>query len=464
MSSIRDPVPPAKDALAKAGDTGLSALGTDPGSPDGVELELRHIMQAFRTPSGESHLVLDDINLSLHSNEIVGLLGRSGCGKSTLLRVVSGLAPPVSGEVRYRGGLVRGPAEGISMVFQTFALFPWLNVLDNVQAGLDAIGVPEAEARKRALTAIDLIGLDGFEGAYPRELSGGMRQRVGFARAMVVNPDILLMDEPFSALDVLTGETLRGDFIELWTARRLAIKSVLLVTHNIEEAVFMCDRVLILSSNPGRVAAEIEVALPRPRERLAAAFRDVVDDLYSRMTAGPAPAAAAGKRPEPMASISTRLPNMSAMRIVGMTEVLSQPPFGGRASLPQLASRLHLKPEDLFRLAEVTQMFGFTEVAQGELHLTASGRALAAADGAGQKRLFADHLLRSIPLAAHIHRVLDERSGHIAPRDRFRAELEDHLSTEDAEWTLSAVIGWGRYAEVFAYDHPRRLFSLDNPH
>ncbi len=428
-----------------------------------TELELRQIRQTYQTQSGEPVVVLDDINLTLHADEIVGLLGRSGCGKSTLLRIVSGLAPPASGEVLYRGAPLRGPAEGIAMVFQTFALFPWLTVLQNVQAGLDAIGVAEAEARTRALAAIDLIGLDGFESAYPRELSGGMRQRVGFARAMVVNPTILLMDEPFSALDVLTGETLRSDFIQLWTAKHLAIKSVLLVTHNIEEAVFMCDRVLILSSNPGRIAAEIAVSLPRPRDRLAPAFRDVVEDLYSRMTAGPAPAVG-NKPPEPMASIGTRLPNLSAMRIAGLADVLSHPPFSGHADLPDVAARLHLDPGNLFRLAEVTRMLGFAELSDGELHLTAAGRALAEADLAGRKALFADHLLRSVVLAAHIHRVLNERPGHVAPRGRFLAELEDHLSTEEAEHTLSAVIGWGRYAEVFAYDHARRMFSLENPH
>jgi NitT/TauT family transport system ATP-binding protein len=427
-----------------------------------IELELRHVRQTYLKPSGEPLVVLDDINLSLHAGEIVGLLGRSGCGKSTLLRIVAGLAPPATGEVRYRGDIVRGPAEGIAMVFQTFALFPWLTVLDNVQAGLDAIGVAEDEARKRALAAIDLIGLDGFESAYPRELSGGMRQRVGFARAMVVNPTILLMDEPFSALDVLTGETLRSEFMALWTAQRLPIKSILLVTHNIEEAVFMCDRILILSTNPGRVAAEIEIPLPRPRHRVGAGFRDIVDDIYSRMMAGPAPATGE-KQPEPMASISTRLPIMSGMRIVGMTEMLAAPPFNGRADLPVLAAHLHLGANNLFRLAEVTQMMGFAELRDGGLHLTAAGRTLAEADIAGRKRLFADHLLRSIPLAAHIRRVIDERPGHTAPRSRFIAELEDHLSTEDAEHTLSAVIGWGRYAECFAYDHLSRMLSLENP-
>jgi NitT/TauT family transport system ATP-binding protein len=427
-----------------------------------IELELCHIRQTFPRPSGEPLVVLDDIGLTLYADEIVGLLGRSGCGKSTLLRIVAGLAPPASGEVRYRSGIVKGPAEGIAMVFQTFALFPWLTVLQNVQAGLDAIGVAEADARMRALAAIDLIGLDGFESAYPRELSGGMRQRVGFARAMVVDPTILLMDEPFSALDVLTGETLRSDFIDLWTAGRLPIKSVLIVTHNIEEAVSMCDRILILAPNPGRIAAEIVVPLLRPRNRLATAFRDVVEEIYGRMTAGPAPALDS-QRPEAMASISTKLPILSAVRITGLAELLAEPPFSGHADLPALAAHLYLQVNDLLRLAEVTVMMGFAELRDGQLHLTASGRALAETDMQGRKRLFADHLLRSVPLAAHIRRVLDERPGHTAPRSRFLAELEDHLSTADAEHTLSAAIGWARYAEVFTYDHPRRMFSVENP-
>ena len=424
-----------------------------------VELELSHICQNYPRTSGDPLVVLDDINLSLHAGEIVGLLGRSGCGKSTLLRIVSGLASPASGEVRYRGGIVSGPAEGIAMVFQTFALFPWLSVLDNVQAGLDAIGVPEGEAGKRSLAAIHLIGLDGFESAYPRELSGGMRQRVGFARAIVVNPTIMLMDEPFSALDVLTAETLRSDFIELWTTQHLPIKSVLLVTHNIEEAVFMCDRILILSSNPGRIAAEIAVSLPRPRHRLDTAFRDVVDDIYGRMTAGSAPAEGS-KPPELLASISTKLPVMSGRRIIAMAELLAGPPFGGQAELSALGAHLHLGLNDLFHLSEITQMMGFAELRSGTLHLTTAGRTLADAQAAEQKALFADHLLRMIPLAAHIGRVLAERPNHMAPRSRFVTELEDHVSTEDAESTLNAVIGWGRYAECFAYDHPSQMLSL----
>src|SRR5215813_197607 len=236
----------------------------------------------------------------LRPGEIVGLLGRSGSGKSTLLRVIAGLDDPSAGAVEYLGQPVSGPASGIAMVFQSFALFPWLTVLDNVQLGLEALGVPEAEMRKRSLQAIDLIGLDGFESAYPRELSGGMRQRVGFARALVVHPNILLMDEPFSALDVLTAETLRTDFLDLWSEGQLPIKGVILVTHNIEEAVQMCDRILLFSTNPGRIILELKVDLPHPRDRLDPAFRAIVERIYVDMAAqarGPRPTARPDRLP-----------------------------------------------------------------------------------------------------------------------------------------------------------------------
>src|SRR5215468_892644 len=250
-------------------------------------VDIRSVCRSFPKGSGEDLLVLENVDLTIRSGEIVGLLGRSGSGKSTLLRIIAGLIAPSSGEARCRGEVIQGPPNGVSMVFQSFALFPWLTVLQNVELGLEALGIDSAERRQRALAAIDLIGLDGFESAYPKELSGGMRQRVGFARALVVHPDLLLMDEPFSALDVLTAETLRTDLIDLWMEGRLPIKSVLMVTHNIEEAVLMCDRILIFSSNPGRVAAEIKVDLVHPRNRLDPVFRQFVDSIYARMTQRP---------------------------------------------------------------------------------------------------------------------------------------------------------------------------------
>src|SRR3954452_20190295 len=239
-------------------------------------LEVHNVRRSFPRGGGEELLVLDDVNLTLKEGEIIGLLGRSGSGKSTLLRLIAGLARPQGGSLTYMGAPIEGPAQGVAMVFQGFALFPWMTVLENVQLGLEALGLPQAEIRSRALAAIDLIGLDGYESAYPRELSGGMRQRVGFARAVVTHPNILLMDEPFSALDVLTAETLRTDFLDLWSEGQLPIKAVILVTHNIEEAVQMCDGILLFASNPGRIMLELKIALPHPRDRQDPAFRALV--------------------------------------------------------------------------------------------------------------------------------------------------------------------------------------------
>ena len=250
------------------------------------------VRKVYPKPGGGELLVLDDINLRVQEGEIVGLLGRTGSGKSTLLRLISGLSQPAAGTISYLGRPVAGPAPGIAMVFQSFALFPWLTVLENVELGLEALGLPTNEIRRRSLAAIDLIGLDGFESAFPRELSGGMRQRVGFARALVVHPNILLMDEPFSALDVLTAETLRTDFLDLWSEGQLPIKAVILVTHNIEEAVLMCDRILIFSSSPGRIVSEIKVTLPHPRHRLDPRFRELVEQIYVAMTTQPSGQAA----------------------------------------------------------------------------------------------------------------------------------------------------------------------------
>jgi NitT/TauT family transport system ATP-binding protein len=422
-------------------------------------LVLRRVNRGFPRGSGEVR-VLEDVELSLNSGEIVGLLGRSGSGKSTLLRIIAGLIRPSSGEVVYRGQLVDGPPEGIAMVFQTFALFPWLTVLQNVEAGLEAIGVSPKESRRRALSAIDLIGLDGFESAYPRELSGGMRQRVGFARALVVEPTILLLDEPFSALDVLTAETIRTDLLDLWIEKRLPTKSMLLVTHNIEEAVFMCDRILLFSSNPGRISAEIEVTFPHPRNRLDAAFRQLVDDIYAKMTARPT--AGAAEHPHKL-HLASRLPAVSTNAMAGLIETVAGPPYDGKADLPEIARTLQLEVDDLFPVAEVLQYLGFAEIKEGDIQLSADARHFAELDPQSRKRMFAEHLLASVPLAQHIKRVLDERPGHRAPRVRFEQELEDYLSDSAAEETLDAVIDWGRYAEIFAYDDQAEMFSLEDP-
>ena len=424
-------------------------------------LEVRDVRQGFARPSGGERIVIDNVNMKLADHEIVGLLGRSGCGKSTLLRIVAGLAQPTAGKVVYLGKEIHGPAEGIAMVFQTFALFPWLTVLENVEAGLEAQGVGERDMRTRALAAIDLIGLDGFESAYPRELSGGMRQRVGFARALVVNPAILLMDEPFSALDVLTAETLRTDLVELWMEGRLPIRAILMVTHNIEEAVLMCDRILLLADSPGRIAAEFVVDMKRPRNRLDPRFTELVDDIYAGMTERVVKPAAATTKALPQ--IAYRLSHVSANTLAGLMEALASEAYHGKADLPEIAGELQLEVDDLWPITEGLQILGFAELAEGDITLTEAGRHFVDSDLEGRKHLFADQLRRYVPLAAHIRRVLDERPGHRAPRIRFETELEDQLSEEDAQETLQTIVSWARFAELFSYDDQAEVFSLDNP-
>ena len=427
-------------------------------------LDVQAVCKSFRKPDGDELVVLENVNLALRPGEIVGLLGRSGSGKSTLLRAIAGLDEPSGGVVNYLGHPVSGPASGIAMVFQSFALFPWLTVLENVQLGLEALGVPEPEMRRRSLQAIDLIGLDGFESAYPRELSGGMRQRVGFARALVVHPNILLMDEPFSALDVLTAETLRNDFLDLWGEGQLPIKAVLLVTHNIEEAVQMCDRLLIFSTHPGRVVGEIPIDLPQPRHAQDPRFRALIERVYVEMTAKPR-GERVGPKSERFAGtgIGTTLIHVSSNVLAGLMEAVAEPPNNGKADLPVIAEEGRLEVDDLFPAAEALQMLRFAEVEGGDIRLTEAGLQFTRDDTDDRKKLFARHLITYVPLAAHIRRVLDERASHLAPKSRFLDELEDYMAEEAAEQTLRTIISWGRYAEVFAYDDHRQAFSLENP-
>lgn len=422
---------------------------------------VRGVDQVFQRGSGAEQrmqLILHDINLTLQDNEIVALLGRSGSGKSTLLRNIAGLLAPTRGVVTIEGHPVKAPAAQVAMVFQTFALFPWLSVLENVEIGLEARGMPANARRERAMAAIDLIGLEGYESAYPKELSGGMRQRVGLARALVVHPKVLLMDEPFSALDVLTAETLRTDLLDLWFEGRMPISAILMVTHNIEEAVFMTDRILVLSSNPGQIVAEFTVDLPQPRSRTAAAFRQLVDDIYARMTE---------KRKEeperdgvfPGTGAAMVLPDVEIGVLFALMKAVEGKPYNGKAHLPALAANLQL--DDLFSVADILQLLRFAEVGEGDIRLTDDGRRLVHADPIERKGLFAQHLMMYVPLIAQIRRVLDERETRRALAGRFRDELEDNMSKEEAERTMSTAISFARYAEVFAYDERWDTLSLN---
>ena len=371
--------------------TTTTSLATgEAGTGPAAIIEVSHVTKTFVSPDGSPLPVLDDISLDLREGEIVALLGRSGSGKSTLLRCIAGLISPTSGQVKYRGAVLNGANPGVAMVFQSFALLPWLTVRQNVELGLEALGVGASERRQRAERAIDAIGLDGFESAYPKELSGGMRQRVGFARALVVEPDALLMDEPFSALDVLTAQNLRAELLRLWREKDFPTKAMLIVTHNIEEAVVLADRIFVLGANPGRIRTEIANGFPQPRNRHDESFQALVDQIYGLMT---------GRDTRPPAHIwtvaapgegsptDTPLPSASVGGMSGLLEILVA--RGGRDDLPQLAHELTFEVDDLLPLVDAAQLLGLAEVDNADLQVTAEGRRFVAADILASKQIFA---------------------------------------------------------------------------
>jgi NitT/TauT family transport system ATP-binding protein len=439
----------------------LSTRASSP-APDGqVIVSVDRVTKKFATPDGGKLAVLDGVSLDLREGEIVALLGRSGSGKSTLLRCIAGLIAPTTGTVSYRGTPLNGANPGVSMVFQTFALLPWLTVQANVEMGLEALGVAADERRRRALDAIDLIGLDGFESAYPKELSGGMRQRVGFARALVVRPDALLMDEPFSALDVLTSENLRTELLNLWSgsshsdASEFPTKAILIVTHNIEEAVQMADRIFVLSSNPGRLRAEMVNDLPRPRDRRTPEFESYVDRLYQLMTGRAAAvedhrAPAPDEQPDLVSPTEVPLPYASVGGLAGLLEILDA--RGGRADLPELAQTLTFEVDDLLPLTDAAEMLGLAEIEDADLQITDLGREWSEADILTSKSIFARAAGERAPLVRAILRGL-ESSKDGGLNERFFLDLLGRgFTADEARAQLDTAIGWGRYGELFDYD------------
>ncbi|MFZ3498494.1 nitrate/sulfonate/bicarbonate ABC transporter ATP-binding protein [Streptomyces sp. 5.8] len=405
--------------------------------------------------------VLGGIDLEIREGEIVALLGKSGSGKSTLLRCLAGLIPASSGSVTYRGEELRGANPGTAMVFQTFALLPWLTVQQNVELGLEAKGMDREARAKQAVEAIDLIGLDGFESAYPKELSGGMRQRVGFARALVVEPDVLMMDEPFSALDVLTAENLRGELMELWASDRFPAKAVVLVTHNIEEAVLMADRVVVLGSRPyGTIKETFAVDLARPRDRSAADFERIVDAVYAVMTGRTAKTPAAAP-PAKRTPANTPLPAASVDGMAGLAEIVLQRGTGdGSVDLADLADELGLEVDDVLPLVDGLELLGLAEVRDLHLVLTARGTAFAGADVQESKELFAEGAME-VPLVHLIHTTLQRSRGAAQRAGFFRDLLSHHYTSEQLEQQLETATDWGRYGELYGYHADAEEYRLD---
>jgi NitT/TauT family transport system ATP-binding protein len=406
--------------------------------------------------------VIDHVTLELRENEFVALLGPSGSGKSTLLRIVTGLLQPDSGEVLWRGSPIAGPNPHAAMVFQTFALYPWLTVLQNVELGLKAAGMSAPARHERAERLIDVIGLDGYEDAYPKELSGGMRQRVGFARALAVEPELLCMDEPFSALDFLTAENLRSELLDLWLEKRTPTRAILMVTHGIEEAVFMADRIVVLGAHPARVVADIRVPLAQPRNRKRADFLACVDRIYKIVTEGEEARTPVSRAPTaaPQRAAPRQLPPASIGMMTGLMELLGD--RGGRDDLYHLGSELLLEVDDLLPVTEAIELLQLGEVREGDIVLTELGKQYAEADTAERKRIFAAQIAELPPFSV-IRRVLEGKRNQTMPKEFFLDVLEQQFSEEDAERQLQIAIAWGRFAEMYSYDPASEEFYIEEP-
>ncbi|MGQ9768275.1 MAG: ABC transporter ATP-binding protein [Anaerolineae bacterium] len=426
---------------------------------NGVLLELRHIRQVYGQ-GPRSIVAVEGIDLAVHRGEFVALLGPSGCGKSTLLRIIAGLNVPTEGDVLYRGQPLHGVNPHTTIVFQTFALFPWLTVIENVEVALRARGMPLPDRRKRALALLDKVGLDGFENAYPRELSGGMRQKVGFARAMAVEPELLCLDEPFSALDVLSAESLRGELLELWTSGQIPTQAIVLVTHNIEEAVFLADRIVVMDTRPGRIAAEVSVDLPHPRQRKGPEFLAMVDRVYGAVAGQTqAPAVELGSAPgEPGKTRALPLATVSAL--AGLLEHLDEE-AANREDLYQLADDLRMEIDDLLPVVEAGEILGFLQVDQGDACLTPLGETFAEASILARKEIFGTRL-RRVPLIRWILKGLRAAPGQRVGRDFFQDILEWEFRPDEAEQQLDQAIDWGRYGELFGYDDDNDQLFLES--
>ena len=423
-------------------------------------IEAEAVEKYFVQPDGERVQIIAPLDLKIYPGTIVALLGASGCGKSTLLRILSGLVQPSTGRVLWNGQPLAEVVPNVAIVFQSFALFPWLTVQENVEAPLLARGIDAAERHARASGAISTVGLQGFESAYPKELSGGMRQRVGFARALVVQPEVLFMDEPFSALDVLTAESLRGEVLELWQNQKIETKTIFIVTHNIEEAVTLADRIIVLGRNPARIRADFRIALPQPRDHQSPDFLLYVDFIYKVMTRPEAEVAPSDLKklgPKPPREL---LPHARPGGIAGLLEMLAD--AGGEEDLYHLAERLLMEVDDLLPILDGAVLLGFAQVQEGDARITPEGNSFAQADIATRKRLFREAALKHILLFRQIINALAAKSDHSVPLELFHDILDEHFPDSQVQRQLEIALDWGRYSGMFTYDpESERLLSPD---
>jgi NitT/TauT family transport system ATP-binding protein len=447
--------------VAESSDIAQSKMAAParPFVPAEAIIEARQIEKWFQQPDGNEIQVIAPLDLSVEANTICALLGPSGSGKSTLLRMLSGLTQPTSGTVLWHGSPLDRSNRIVGIVFQSFALFPWLTVLENVEVPLAAKGLEHADQHREALQALIMVGLKGFENAYPKELSGGMKQRVGLARALAVQPEVLFMDEAFSALDVLTAENLRGELIELWTRRQVPTRSIFLVTHNIEEAVLLADRIIVIGRHPAKIRADFRIPLVQPRDRKSAEFLLYVDYIYKVMTQPDVDVGTLTKIPALVKPAFQVLPHATAGGMAGLLEFLND--RGGQEDLYHLAEDLLMEVDDLFPIVDEAVMLGFSKSLQGDVQITDAGRAFAEADIATRKKLFREAALKHVTLLQQIRSALEKKSDRSVPVEFFRDILDEHFTQEDAQTQFETALNWGRYAELFSYDAESDRLLLD---
>lgn len=424
-------------------------------------IALEGVNKSYQQPNGQQITILENINLELLPGQIVALLGPSGSGKSTLMRMIAGLIAPTQGQVLYHKRPLIGLNPGVAIVFQSFALYPWLTVLENVELGLKAKGVLPDSRRQKALQMIDIIGLDGFENAYPKELSGGMRQRVGFARALAVEPELLCMDEPFSALDVLTAENLRFELLDLWLERRIPTQAILIVTHGIEEAVILADRIIVLGRNPGRIRADLPVTLPHYRDRKSPSFQALVDQVYKILTnpnLEEIEPSAPVSQPEPSKPAKYQsLPQVRIGSTAGLLEILED----RQRDLYRLAQELQLEVDDILPIVEAAQLMDLAHIQEGDISLTDEGKQFIAGGIDERKQIIRNQLLNHIRLAQQICNLLQAKRNQRIPEELILDILECHFSPQEARQQLQTAIDWGRYAELYSYNEPAGEIFLE---
>jgi NitT/TauT family transport system ATP-binding protein len=416
--------------------------------------ELRHVRHDFALPNGTPRTVLEDVDVAIRPGEVVALLGPSGCGKSTILRVLAGLVQPTAGEVLYHGEPLRGLNPGVAMVFQSFALYPWMTVTGNIEIVLEAASLPRSEVDERVSSAIRLVGLTGFEEAYPRELSGGMKQRVGMARALSTRPEMLFMDEPFSQVDALTAEALRAEVLDIWAEKNQRMSSILMVSHDIKEVAYMADRIVVLSANPGRVRKVVESRLPRPRDYRSPEVTRLVDQLHDIITGVEMPDPPPDSIPGEHAAFEP-LPDASGSGLVGLLEYLDA--RGGKEDLFRIAADTNHEFGWVIAIVKAGEMLDLLDTPRRQVVLTPRGERFVKAPPVERKALWQKQLLE-LRLFQEV-RAMIAAEGEVT-RDAVQAMIHREMPNEPYERTFATLVRWARFADLFAYDEETETLKM----